>query len=146
MKADGYPKMDLPFSPRSQPGVLVTAAVIRRDEGILLVRRRPGQKLAGYWEFPGGKVESGETLAACLQREMLEELGVEVAVGAVVASSDYVYAHGAIHLVAMETTIVAGELQLTVHDSLAWVEASRLLHYRLAPADIPIAEILVAGG
>ena len=125
---------------------IVTAAIIRRCDTVLLARRQPGQKLAGYWEFPGGKVEEGESLAACLQREIAEELGVEVAVGAVVASSDYVYAHGAIRLVALEATLVAGELHPTVHDQVAWVEVGQLLHYRLAPADIAIAETLMAGG
>lgn len=122
---------------------LVTAAVIRRNDAILLARRQPGQKLAGYWEFPGGKVEEGETLPACLQREMVEELGVEVQIGEVVATSDYVYAHGAIHLVALETSILSGELRPTVHDQVAWVPLAQLLQYRLAPADIPIAEALV---
>lgn len=125
---------------------IVTAAIIRRGDTVLLARRQPGQKLAGYWEFPGGKVEEGESLAACLQREIAEELGVQVAVGAVVATSDYVYAHGAIRLVAMATTILSEELHPTVHDQLAWVPVQQLRHYRLAPADIPIAEALLAGG
>ena len=124
----------------------VTAAIIRRGDSVLLARRQPGQKLAGSWEFPGGKVEEGESLAACLQREIAEELGVQVEVGEVVATSDYVYAHGAIRLVAMATSILGGELQPTVHDQLIWVPVGQLLHYRLAPADIPIAETLLAGG
>lgn len=123
----------------------VTAAIIRRGATVLLARRQPGQKLAGYWEFPGGKVEEGESLVACLQREIVEELGVQVEIGAVVATSDYVYAHGAIRLVAMETTILGGEPHPTVHDQLIWVPVGQLLHYRLAPADIPIAEALMAG-
>ncbi len=124
---------------------MVTAAIIRRGATVLLARRQPGQKLAGYWEFPGGKVEEGESLDACLQREIAEELGVQVEVGEVVATSDYIYAHGAIRLVAMATTILCGELRPTVHDQLAWVPVGQLLRYRLAPADIPIAEALLAG-
>lgn len=125
---------------------IVTAAIICRGDKVLLARRQPGQNLAGYWEFPGGKVEEGESLAACLQREIAEELGVQAEVGVVVATSDYVYAHGAIRLVAMETSILGGELHPTVHDQLAWVPLEQLLHYRLAPADIPIAKALLAGG
>jgi 8-oxo-dGTP diphosphatase len=60
----------------------VVAAVIQRDDGrFLLSRRAPGSHLGGLWEFPGGAVEDGETPGAALQRELLEELGVEVEVG-----------------------------------------------------------------
>jgi len=121
----------------------VTAAVLRQGEAILLARRKPGQKQAGYWEFPGGKVEEGETLQACLEREIGEELGIAIRAGEVLATSDYCYEHGAIHLVALAAEMVSGNLLLTVHDQLAWVDAADLLRYQLAPADIPIARALM---
>jgi 8-oxo-dGTP diphosphatase len=121
----------------------VTAAILQRDGAILLARRASGQKLAGYWEFPGGKVEAGETLQSCLEREISEELNWVVQAGEVLATSEYVYEHGAIRLVALAAEIVSGTATLTVHDRLEWVPIGRLLEYRLAPADIPIAQSLL---
>lgn len=120
----------------------VTAAVIFKDGYVLATRRGPGQSLAGNWEFPGGKVEPGETLAQCLARELKEELGLDVSVGDVIAESEYQYDHGAIRLIALKTEIVAGTLSLTVHDRAEWVLPSRLEELQLAPADIPIARVL----
>jgi 8-oxo-dGTP diphosphatase len=56
---------------------LVTAGIIRRNDSVLLARRPPGERLAGFWEFPGGKVEKGETPEACLARELQEELAIQ---------------------------------------------------------------------
>jgi 8-oxo-dGTP diphosphatase len=120
----------------------VTAAVFRRGETVLLTRRQPGQKLAGFWEFPGGKVEAGETLQGCLEREIAEELGWIIRAGEIIATSEHVYEHGAIRLVALAAVILSGVLHPTVHDRLEWVPVPRLLEYRLSPADIPIAEVL----
>ena len=69
------------FKDVSKLRLVVTAAVIERDHSFLVTRRPRGAHLEGYWEFPGGKCDPGESLAACLQREILEELDVEVAVG-----------------------------------------------------------------
>jgi len=121
----------------------VTAAVLREGKAILLARRKPGQKLAGYWEFPGGKVEEGETLQACLEREMGEELGIAIRAGEVLATSDYRYQHGAIHLMALAAEMVSGPPIPTVHDQLEWVLVADVLRYQLAPADIPIAKALI---
>lgn len=121
----------------------VAAAVFRRGETVLLTRRQPGQKLAGFWEFPGGKVEAGETLQACLEREIAEELGWIIRAGESIATSEHVYEHGAIRLVALAAEILSGVLRPSVHDRLEWVPVARLLEYRLSPADIPIAEILM---
>lgn len=121
----------------------VTAAIIREGTRVLLARRGPGEKLAGLWEFPGGKVEDGETLEACLTRELLEELGIRVRVGAIVTESVYEYAHGAIRLIALEAMLLEGTLTLSVHDQAAWVEVASLRQFALAPADLPIAETLM---
>ncbi len=123
---------------------VVTAAIVLREDSVLLARRAPGQKLAGMWEFPGGKVEGDESLPACLARELLEELGIAVSVGEVIAESIYKYGHGEICLVAMRTSIVAGEITPTVHDRVEWVRLRELLQHSLAPADVPIAEALLA--
>ena len=121
---------------------LVTAAIIRDGENILVVRRGLGEKLAGYWEFPGGKVEHPETLQECLERELFEELDIATKVTNVVAVSDYKYDNGAIKLVALEAEILHGEIKLSVHDKLRWLTPSEILELKLAPADIPIAQAL----
>jgi 8-oxo-dGTP diphosphatase len=121
----------------------VTAAIIRDGDRVLITRRKLGQKLEGYWEFPGGKLEDGETLQACLEREIIEELNLRIRAGEVVATSDYVYDHGSIRLIALEAVIVSGAPVPTVHDKMEWIPVSKLLEYKLAPADIPIAEELM---
>lgn len=118
----------------------VAAAIIEIDGRILLTRRAPGENLAGYWEFPGGKLESGETPQHCIVRELREELGVEVSAHEVLAESP----HEAITLIAVRTEMVPQPLQLTVHDAAEWVRPEDLLDYRLPPADIPIAQALQA--
>lgn len=122
---------------------LVTAAVIRERQTVLLARRAHGEKLAGLWEFPGGKLESGESLASCLQRELREELGVDSRIGEVLCESLYEYEGGAIRLIAMEATLATSNLRPCVHDMVEWVPLNELTQYDLAPADIPIAKWLM---
>jgi 16S rRNA (cytosine1402-N4)-methyltransferase len=122
----------------------VCAAVILRSGMVLLARRGPGRKHAGKWEFPGGRIEDGETSAAALARELREELGIEAQVGAEAARSRHVYDFGEIELIAHFVPSYSGELKLVDHDKIAWVEARRLLEYDLAPADVPIAEAIAA--
>lgn len=117
----------------------VTAAIIIKGDSVLIARRDPFQKLSGYWEFPGGKVENGESLVECLRRELLEELGVESELGEVLAKSEYHYEHGSFLLIGIYANLKSDELILTVHDQVKWVPIANLLQYRLAPADIPIA-------
>jgi len=120
----------------------VTAAVIYNDGKVLLTRRASGEKHAGWWEFPGGKIEDGETPEHCLQRELMEELGITAVIGALVAESIFAYDAGAIRLLAYQTEIISGQLTLRVHDEYRWVDASKLCTFRLLPADKPIAEKL----
>ena len=121
---------------------LVTAAIVRDGDTVMVVRRGPGEKLAGHWEFPGGKVEASETLQECLEREMFEELDVVTKVSEVVAVSDYRYDNGEIKLVALKTEIISGEIKLTVHDKIKRLRPTEILELKLAPADIPIAQAL----
>ena len=121
----------------------VTAAIIRKNQKILLARRSADDRHGGFWEFPGGKVEVGESLAECLERELLEELGVLSKVGGVVCTSEFTYDHGSIRLIALDATLMPGDLRLTSHDRIEWVELSHLLEYELLPADIPIAKFVM---
>ncbi|EPF2507133.1 (deoxy)nucleoside triphosphate pyrophosphohydrolase [Vibrio fluvialis] len=121
----------------------VSAAVILNDGAVLLTRRAPDEKLAGYWEFPGGKQEQGETIEECLVRELREELAIDCSVGPVFESVEYHYDGGAIRLIALYAQIKSGDITLSVHDMCEWVPFSTLLEYQLAPADIPIAKRLM---
>ncbi len=121
----------------------VTAAVIYSAEKVLITRRADGEKYAGWWEFPGGKIEEGESPESCLQRELMEELGIETSIGERLAVSIFEYATGTIRLLAYRTEIISGELCLNVHDDYQWVNVSDLKQYKLLPADKPIAERLL---
>jgi mutator protein MutT len=125
--------------------VPVVAAVIRSDDGcILLARRNPGGPHGGLWEFPGGKVEAGECLPDALNREIREELGVEIEVGAGLAPVDHDYPHVSIRLWAFECRIVRGEPRPLDCWEVAWVPASGLLAYPMPAADEPVARRLSA--
>jgi 8-oxo-dGTP diphosphatase len=113
----------------------VTAAVIVEEGRVFLARRPPGDALAGFWEFPGGKIEPGETPQECLERELLEELDMRSHAGGILATATYDYEHGSFEMLAIETTRLSG-FELRAHDRCAWVAWSDLATYELAPADV----------
>lgn len=122
---------------------LVTAAIIRDGEDILVVRRGAGEMLAGFWEFPGGPVEHPETLQECLERELFAVLDIAIKAGQVIAVCDHEYESGSVKLVAMETEIVQGTVTLSVHDKMRWLPATDILGLKLSPAAIPLAQSLL---
>lgn len=119
--------------------VPVTAAILVKEGKILLAQRLPGDKMAGFWEFPGGKTEPGETPQTCLERELEEEFGIIAKTGRFFAASEYRYEHIYIRLEAYFITNWVGEFRLNSHAAIAWVSLSQLLQYPLSPADIDIA-------
>jgi 8-oxo-dGTP diphosphatase len=121
---------------------VVTAAIIRTNGFVLLARRSSGQNLAGFWEFPGGKVEDGETSEECLARELQEELGIQTIIGRKCAESSYQYDHGTFRIVAYFVEWLAGDLRPRVHDRVEWVKFRDLGEYQLLPADDPIAVVV----
>lgn len=120
----------------------VTAAVIFKDGKVFIARRAPGENSAGGWEFPGGKVEKGETPQECLKRELYEELGIKTEIGDFVAESIYEYPKGLIRLLAYRAEITEGEMKLSVHDACRWVPVNELYKFGLLPADVPVADKL----
>lgn len=126
--------------------VRVAAAVLCRGGKILLARRAPNKKMAGLWEFPGGKVEEGESSGQALQRELKEELGIDVDPGPELMTHRHAYDFGVIDLVSVMCWCVTdGDFSSTDHDQLAWVAPADLRSFNLAPADVPTAERLSRG-
>ena len=123
----------------------VAAAVIIEEGRVFVARRGPVGPLAGYWELPGGKLESGETIQECLARELREELDMQVSVGKVIAATTYTYDHGCFDMLALEV-IRHSEYQLRVHDAAAWVARTEMSGVRLAPADVELMAQIIAAG
>lgn len=122
---------------------IVTAAIIRKDNKFLLARRAQGQVLEGYWEFPGGKKEMHETLTECLERELMEEFSIKSKAKEVFMDSIYKYENGIFKIIAIFTELLTNNFKLTVHDEIEWIAIESMLEYKLAPADIPIAQKLM---
>ena len=120
----------------------VCAGIIEQNGLYLIARRRPGGAAGGLWEFPGGKVENGETPEACLVRELLEELGVEVTVGRRIGVSIYNYGDKDIKLIGLEAKILKGRPQPHDHAEIRWVAPRELGSYEFAQADEPFVRIL----
>jgi 8-oxo-dGTP diphosphatase len=125
--------------------VLVVAAAMFDGAGRVLIARRPaGKSLAGLWEFPGGKVEPGESPEAALARELEEELTVQIAPASLTpltfASHGYPDFHLLMPLYAVRTW--AGEPSAREHDALEWVAPSDLARYPMPPADVPLVQFL----
>jgi (d)CTP diphosphatase len=125
-----------------RPTVAVVAAIIERAGTVLLARRSHERDHAGLWEFPGGKVEPGETDAQALVRELREEFGVEIAVGDLVAVGVHDNGTRVIELRAYWARHLSGEFALTDHDGLVWAPIAELEQYAVPPADAPIVRAL----
>jgi mutator protein MutT len=126
--------------------VEVVAAIIRRAEKILITRRRDHVHLAGLWEFPGGKVEDGESLRSALQREIREELGIDVVVGDEFFTVEHEYSTKSVRLHFFNCTILRGEPQRLDVADLQWVETAALPDFEFPPADVELIRKLVSAG
>ena len=122
--------------------VVVAAAVIERDDRFLLTRRQRGVHLEGYWEFPGGKCEPGESLDACLRRELLEELGCEAATGRELLSVTHEYPERAIELHFVECRLSSEPTPL-LGQEMRWVAREDLSSLKFPPADDELIALLV---
>ena len=121
----------------------VAAGILRDERGrVLLMQRLPGKHLAGLWEFPGGKVEEGETVEQALIRELDEELGIEVRACASVISLPWHYPGKSVRLHALRVTDWAGEPRAREGHPLRWIRVDEMDAAQMPPADAPIVTAL----
>ncbi|MGF9741448.1 8-oxo-dGTP diphosphatase MutT [Priestia megaterium] len=120
----------------------VVAAIIKEKDQILIAQRHLKDPLAGKWEFPGGKLETGETPEECLVREIREELRVEIEIRSFYDDNVYGFKDQAIHLLFYWAEIMNGEVTPVVHDDVKWITIKELARFDFAPADIPIVKRL----
>lgn len=121
---------------------VVGAAIVEGDR-VLAARRGPGRALAGLWEFPGGKVEPGETDATALRRELSEELGLEATLGPCLGESHFRSPKGDILLV-VYVAEAGGTPMPTEHDAIAWLGPDELTTVTWSPADVPLLDAVRA--
>ncbi len=126
------------------PHLRVVAAVIARDERYLITQRRPSAVLAGLWEFPGGKVEEGETDAEALRREVRERVGVELAIGGNIGRRTHDYDGYSVDLALYQAEIVgAAEPKPVRVADCRWVKSSEFESYRFPAADQATMDLLL---
>ena len=123
--------------------IVVAAAVVERDGQFFVTRRQAGAHLEGYWEFPGGKCDPGETLEACLRRELREELGVEATIGHKLLSTSHIYPERRVELHFFLVTL-QGEPVAQLGQQMQWVQRSELTSLKLPPADDELVALLQA--
>lgn len=126
----------------SRRRIEVVGAVIVRDDEILCARRGPGGETGGLWEFPGGKVEPGETPQQALRREIAEELGCTIEVGEHLTTTTHEYAAATIVLATYRCALVDGTPVPTEHAELTWLPPTELASLAWAPADVPAVGLL----
>jgi mutator protein MutT len=122
--------------------ITVVAAIIHRGSEVLLTRRKPDAHLANLWEFPGGKVEQGESLTAALKRELTEELGILVEVNDEFYATVHQYAARGVDLHFFNCVIVQGEPRAIDVAEFRWVLSSELRAYEFPEADRELVERL----
>lgn len=129
----------------SLPRLLVAAGLIRDggshqcgESHVLITRRRKGDHLGGFWEFPGGKVETGEKPEAALVRELREELGIQVRVHDVYAVGHHVYPSREVILLVYNVEISGGTPECREVAELRWIPLRELVQLELPPADEPV--------
>jgi mutator protein MutT len=124
----------------------VTAAVIQRGGRYLVTRRHPAKHLGGLWEFPGGKRQRGETLGACLARELREELGVRVRVGEPLLVVSWTYPGRQVVLHFFRCDLSGGRLEPREGQPYRWVTRRELAALPMPPADDALVARLAAAG
>jgi 8-oxo-dGTP diphosphatase len=120
----------------------VVAAIIRKDDEILITQRLNGVHLARLWEFPGGKVEAGESLEAALRREIQEELGIKIRVDDEFFTVDYDYPSKSVRLHFFNCVVLEGEVRPIDVADLRWIKPHDIGNYKFPPADVDLVKKL----
>ncbi len=115
----------------------VVGAAIAHDKKCLVARRGPSMSLPGKWEFPGGKVEADESAPAALAREILEELGVSVAIGELLGTGTANAGTKVVRLDVYAASMVSGAIVPREHSEVRWATADELVDFDWAEADLP---------
>ena len=119
----------------------VVAAVIF-DENKILVSQRDGGDMAGRWEFPGGKIETGETHEQALKREIMEELGIIISVNSFLLTIEYDYPEFHLVMHCYQCAILFGAPRLLTHSAVKWISPQELDNIDWLPADIQVVDYL----
>ena len=124
--------------------ISVCAAVIARGDTVLVTTRPPGQEMSGRWEFPGGKIEPGESPSECLKREIKEELDLDIMVFDIMFITEYEYPGKKVHIRFMRCNAGQGNPDPVPQEGqqCAWVKRDSLPEIDLLPADRPFADFL----
>ncbi len=119
---------------------VVAAALVDTDHRVLLTQRPPGKSMAGLWEFPGGKIDAGESPETALRRELFEELAIDVCPTCIAPLTFASHAYDGFHLLMPLYVCRTWDGAVTPQEGqeIAWVRANRLQHYEMPPADLPL--------
>lgn len=123
--------------------IRVVGALLEVEGKFLICKRSLKGTMPGLWEFPGGKVEKGESKKECIKRELREELSVDAKIGSIFASYIYSYTDITYHLFFYSILSFKGIIKMNVHDSIKWEPTNRFKYYEFLPGDIPLIKIML---
>ena len=127
----------------SNPLKVVAAIIYSADGRMLIGRKRAGKSMAGFWEFPGGKVEENEDPESAVLREIKEELGLEISIDALYSDYLFHYPTRTIHFLFFKCQHLSGKPELQDHDRIEWVKVDELTAYQFSPGDEPVVKTLL---
>jgi mutator protein MutT len=123
--------------------IKVTGALLRLEDKYLICKRDLKGSMPGLWEFPGGKLEVGESLEDCIKRELKEELDIDAKIGKLFTSYIYSYSHITYHLFFYDILSFEGVIKMNVHKKIIWETVDRFKYYDFLPGDIPLIKIML---
>lgn len=144
---DNLPAPDNLVAATARPGetrnvIEVSAGLVFRHGLLLITRRRPEAHLGGLWEFPGGKVDAGETAENCLKRELMEELGIEVEIKELIETVEHDYPEKSVRLKFFRCQWLHNEPRAIGCEDFAWIGRPQLANYAFPPADAQLLKKL----